>query len=270
MKENKIVKTVINITEKAEKNKPAILMGCAIVGVIATAVSAYKFGIKAKEILDIAKKDMSDVAPDDKNAKKVVVGETAKKIVPAAIPTVIMGTITIACMVGSHSESMKRIALLSAAYNLSETTVKDLNNKMQEVLGDKKTKSIKDAIAKDKLDKDKTPITSENVIITGNGDVLCKDLYTGRYFMSNNEKINQAIFKLSSDIQTDMYISLNDLYSELGIPRVPMGDDLGWNVDDCQQGMLAITKSAVLTEDGRPCLCLDYDISIRNDFRRLY
>lgn len=270
MKQNKLIKAITVISDNVEKNKPAVLLGCTIVGVILTATSAYKFGQKMTKIKKTYNEDMNKVDPADTKAKVSVVKEVAKEVIPAAIPTAIIGGATIACAVGSHSESMKRIALLTAAYNLSETTVKDLNNKMQDMLGDKKTKSIKDAIAKDKLNADKSPIINENIIITGNGDVLCKDLHSGRYFYSNSEKIGQVINKMSSDIQTEMYISLNDFYSELGIPRIPLGDDLGWNIDDCQRGMLPITKSPLLTEDGRPCICIDYDVSPRFDYRRLH
>ena len=239
MKKSKMIDLMTNIVDKVEKDKPGILLGCAIVGIIITGYSAYKAGIKAKPILDKKKRDLSDIRPNDKEAKRAIIFETAKEMAPVVAPPVIMGTVSIACAVGSHSESMKRIALLSAAYNLSENTVKDLNNKMSEVLGDKKAKTIKDAIAKDKLDKNSSSLQKENIIITGNGDVPCYDTYSGRLFYSNSEKIGQAIQRLSADVIQDMYVSLNDFYSELGIERIP-------------------------------CICIDYDVSVRDDYRNLH
>lgn len=271
-KNNKIVNFVVGLTEKADKNKPAILAGVAVVGVFVTAFSAYKAGIKAKEILDEKKLDLKDVDPKDKETKKSIAVETIKEMVPVVAPPVIMGVATAACIISSHNESAKRIALVSAAYNLSETAVKDLNNKMQEVLGDKKTKTIKDAIVKDKLDADKDNKPSNDVIMMcTDGNVLCKDIYTGRYWPCNAEKIKQAIVKLSSDIQQEMYVELNDLYYEVGLEQIPAGNDLGWHVEDCSRGLLPITLSALLTEDGKPCLCMDYEVSVKNkiDFRNL-
>lgn len=274
---------LVSFLEKAEgftkKNSPVILTGMAIAGVISTGISAYKAGLKADEVLKIYREDIRDCHPKDKEAKRAVVKETAKKMVPVIAPTVIMGGTTIACVVGSHSVSSRRIAALSAAYTLSESTVKNLNNKMEEMLGEKKARAVKDAIMKDKLhnepekDKKQRASMTTDVVMPNDGTVLCKDLYTGRYFMSSAEKIQQAIAKCSYNIVSDMWISLNDFFDAIDSPqlsRVPMGEDLGWNVDDTQNGKLPISLTAILTEDMKPCLCVDYDIGVRQDFRNLY
>lgn len=277
MKSNKL----INFLEKAEvftkKNSPALLTGAAIVGVLSTAYSAYKAGLRADKILKEYRADMKDCHPKDKEAKRAVVGETAKKLIPVVAPPVIMGVATISCIVGSHSVSSRRIAALSAAYSLSESTVKSLNGKMEEILGEKKTRAIKDAVMKDKLhadsEKDRKTLSNGNFVIPGDGTVLCKDLYSGRLFYSNAEKIKQAIAKCSYDIVSDMWISLNDFYFEIGSPQldpIPMGNDLGWDIADTQAGKLPITLSALLTDDNKPCLCIDYDIGVRPDFRNLH
>lgn len=277
MKTNKVMELLGKAEVFTKKNSPTILAGMAIVGVISTAYSGYKAGSRADAILKAYREDMRDCHPNDKEAKRAVIGETAKKMIPVMAPTVIMGSATVACIVGSHNVSSRRIAALSAAYTLSESTVKSLNSKMEEMLGEKKTKAIRDSVMKDKLDKDrkkdKQDLDSGNIIMTGNGTVLCKDLYSGRLFYSNAEKIKQAIAKCSYDIVSDMYISLNDFYREIDSPNlepIPMGEDLGWNLDDTQNGKLPIYLTALLTEDGRPCLCVDYDISVRDDFRNLH
>lgn len=277
MKSSKVMEFLSKAEGFTKKNSPTILAGLAIVGVISTAYSAYKAGPRADKILKMYREDMRDCHPKDKEAKRAVVGETVKKMIPVMTPPVIMGGLTVACIVGSHNASSRRIAALSAAYTLSENTVKNLNSKMEEMLGEKKTKAIKDSIMKDKLDKDhekdKKTVESGELIMTGNGTVLCKDLYSGRLFYSNAEKIKQAIAKCSYDIVSDMYISLNDFYREIDSPNlepIPMGDDIGWNIDDTNRGQLPITLTALLTNDNRPCLCVDYDVSVRDDFRNLH
>lgn len=272
---------VLDLLGKAEiftkRNSPAILSGLAIVGVISTAWSAYKAGPRASKILEDYRRDMNDCHPDDKEAKRAVVGETVKKMIPVMAPPVVMGGMTISCIVGSNSVSSRRIAALSAAYSLSESTVKNLNNKMEEMLGEKKARAIKDSIMKDKLkqdsEKDKKILSDPNFVIPGDGTVLCKDLHSGRLFHSTADKIQQAINKCSYDIVSEMYISLNDFYDAIGSPeleRIPLGEDLGWNVDDLSNGRLPIILTALLTDDMRPCLCIDYDIGMRDDYRNLH
>lgn len=277
MKINKIMDFLGKMENVGKKKSPTILAGLAIAGVVSTAYLACKAGPKAEEILKNHRKDMKDCYRDDKEAKRAVVCDTAKKIIPVIAPPVIMGGTTIACIIGSHSVSSRRIAALSAAYTLSESTVKNLNGKMEEMLGEKKARAIKDSIMNDKLkgdsEKDKKKLEDGSFVIPNDGTVLCKDLYSGRLFYSNAEKIKQAIAKCSYDIISDMYISLNDFYEAIGSPqlsRIPLGDDLGWNIGDTMNGQLPITLTALLMEDGKPCLCLEYDIGIKNNFRDLH
>lgn len=277
MKNNKVMEFLEKAEGFTKKNSPAILTGVAVLGVLSTAYAAFKAGPRAEKILKEYRKDMSYCDRNDKEAKRVVLSESAKKMLPVMAPAVIMGGTTIACMIGSHSVSSRRVAALSAAYSISESTVKNLNSKMEEVLGEKKTRAVKDAIMKDKLktdtEKDQKALSESNFVMPADGTVLCKDLYSGRLFYSNAEKIKQAIAKCSYDVITDMYISLNDFYEAIGSPqltRIPMGEDLGWNLDDTHNGQLPITLTALLTEDNKPCLCVDYDIGVRADFRNLH
>lgn len=275
----KLMELLSKAEKFSKKESPVILAGFAIAGVITTAYLAYKAGPRAEKILEKHRQDMKDCRPDDKEAKRAVASETVKAMTPVVAPTIIMGTATVACIVGSHKASARRIAALSAAYSLSESTVKNLNGKMEEMLGEKKARAVKDAIMKDKLREtekkeksDRKLLGDGNVYVPDNGYVLCKDLYTGRPFYSTAEKIKQAIVKCSFDVQQDMWISLNEFYDEVGSPQlehVPMGDDLGWNVEDTIRGQLPITLTAILTEDGKPCLCVDADINVRSDFKHL-
>lgn len=272
---DKLTEAFNTVETFTKKNSPTILTGLSVVGLISTAVSAFKAGPKAERILKISKEEMSEIKKqklykeDEKAAKRQVALETVKQITPVVLPPIIMGSATTACILGSHSISSRRIAAISAAYSISEKSVKELNNKMTEVLGEKKTRSIKDAISKEKVGK--APEENSNqIIVTGDGNVLCKDLYSGRYFYSNAEKIGQAVNRLSYRIIHEMYISLNEFYEEIGIPSIPLGEDLGWNMDDTSEGQLPITYTAVLTDDGRPCLAIEYDAGLRSDYRNLY
>lgn len=256
----KLMKMYKTAQKFTKKNSPEILAGLAVVGVIATAVAAYKASPKAHAILEEKKRDMEDVAPDDKETKRAVVAEAAKELTPVLLPPVIMGGMTAACIIGSNRISSKRIAILSAAYSLAEKSVKELEDKMTDIIGEKKTREIKDKIVEDKFKKDKVNgDAAKTIVMTGDGDVPCIDLYTGRPFKSNYQKIGQAINELSSDVQGEMYVTLNDFYDKIKtLERIPMGDDFGWNTDDLIHGTLPIDMCSQLTEDGIPVLCIDY------------
>lgn len=250
-----------------KEKSPAILAGLAIAGVVVTGYAAYKAGLRADKILAAKKQDLKDCDPNDKAAKRAVIKETVKEMAPVVAPAIIMGTATVGCIVGSHKISARRLAVVSAAYSLSESAVKDLSGKMDEMLGEKKARAVRDAIMKDKLDKGgPAPVNTQNAVIMPSGHVLCKDLYTGHFFHSNAQKINQAIAQLNVDILTRDFVSVNDLYDEIDspeLPNIPLGDDIGWHIKDVQRGKLPIRLTALLTDTQEPCLCLEYDLSVK-------
>jgi hypothetical protein len=74
-------------------------------------------------------------------------------------------------------------------------------------------------------------------------------------------EINRRIFA------GDMYASVNDFYSELGLPPVDMGYQLGWNIDD--KG-LEVLFSSVLSPDGTPTLVIGYNIGPKYNFDNFF
>ena len=65
---------------------------------------------------------------------------------------------------------------------------------------------------------------------------------------------------------TQMYVSLNDFYDELGLKHTRLGDDLGWSIDD---KLVDIEFSSHITDDGRPCLVVDYSVAPKRNFYKL-
>lgn len=272
MNKNFLKKMVENGVKFSKKNAPEILAGVAIVLLVKTAVDAYKAGPKASKIIAETKESLNaiDVSEseegykiDDKKAKREVIKKSIKKLVPVMAPVVVDVALGTGIIIASNRLSNKKLAMLSAAYTISENSLKDLNNKMVEIVGDKKARDIKDAIVKDKVkERDKNLKDDKNIIITGDGDVLCMDLYSEQKFRSNAQKIGLVINRLSGRCADEMYVTLNDLYSELNIHEKPFGNNLGWNVEDMIHHQLPIYISAQLTDEQVPVLCLDYDVKL--------
>lgn len=276
MKQNKVTNFLNTAWLLTKRKSPEVLTGLSILGLWSTTYKAYRSGLVAHDILMRYRQDMHDTRPNDRAARKAVIKETAREMVPVVLPIVLMGGVTTGCIIGSNRISNKRIATLSAAYVLSDSALKEANQKLDDVLTLHQKDKVKGAIAKDRLKKAEEKQDPSKIIVAGNGDVLCMDSYTGRFFHSSAQKIGQAINILSADCQVDMYVSLNDFYDQLRefganeLDRVPMGDDFGWNVDDLDRGQLPITISAQLTSANEPCLCVEYDVHLRADFRNLY
>lgn len=253
MNKKTIAAGIRNLQLAVKKHSPEILTGIGIAGMITTTVMAVRATPKALILID-KKKD--EVGADELTTKEVI-----KTAWTCYIPTAVTGTVSIFCLIGANSVNMRRRAALATAYTLSESALKEYQEKVVEAIGEKKELSIKDAVAKEKIEKN--PVSNHEVIITEKGNTLCYDAVSGRYFRSDIDKLKKAENELNRRMRDEMYISLNEFYYEIGLTGISIGDEIGWNID---KGYIDLSFSSQLAEDGTPCLVIGYRIEPRYDF----
>lgn len=264
-----VMKFIKTVKRGFGKRSPEILLGLGIASAITSTVLAVKATPKAMELLAEAEKENIN-----RQIKEGVPGPEVKNGLPSAqvvktvwkcyIPAAISGAASIACLLGSHSVNAKRNAALATAYKLSETALNEYREKVVEEIGEDKEKVIRDKVSQKHLDE--KPVSKNEVVITGTGKQLCYDGISGRYFESDIQTIRAAVNKINETMVYEMYAALNDFYNEIGLSNTDMGDELGWNLDD---GLLEISYGAMVADDGRPCITLDYRIAPRYDFSKL-
>ncbi len=233
------------IRRTAVKHTPEILISLGIVGMGTAIVTAVKVTPKALDLIEEKK--------DEKGEEKLTVLETVQTTWKCYIPTAVATGVSIACIVGANSVNTKRNAALMAAYTLSETALKEYQDKTIEIVGDGKEETIRNAIARDKLMKD--PVENREIIPTRRGDTLCYETMTGRYFKSDMDALKKIENELNRRILVDDLVTLSDLYYEIGLNNTIISDSMGWRVDD---GYIRLMFSSQLATDGTPCLVLDY------------
>lgn len=252
MQTNVIKNTAKQVVSVIDKNSPKILTGLGIAGVISTTVLAVKATPKALQIIEAEKEDNDELKPVD------ILKATWKCYIPAGI----MAGVTIACIVGANTINTKRNIAIAGLYSMAKEAAKDIEEAATEVVGDKKLTEIKDVIAKKKIDEN--PPKEETIIMTGYGDVLCYDAFSGRYFMSNIEKIRKVQNDLNQQMISDIWVSLNDVYYALGLPCIKSGDNMGWN---SYHDLIDFHFSTQLTKDGKPCIVVDFIPDPKFDFK---
>lgn len=255
MNKPNLSKIAKGIRMSISKHSPEILTGIGIAGMVTTTVMAVRATPKALILIE-DKKAENDV-------DKLTPVETIKATWTCYIPAAITGCLSIFCLIGASSVNARRNAALATAYTLSESALKEYRGKVIETIGEKKEQSVRDAIAKDRIDKN--PVSSREVIITEKGNTLCYDAISGRYFKSDIDKLKKAENELNRRMRDEMYISLNEFYYEIGLNPTKIGDDLGWNID---HGYIELNFSSQLTDDGNPCLVIDYQVAPRYEYNR--
>ena len=243
-------------------HSPEILTGLGIAGMVTTTVLAVKATPKAIRLLEEKQKELHPNS--DEKLKPVEVVKTAWK---PYIPAAVTGVVSIGCLIGASSVHARRNAALATAYQLSTTALSEYKDKVVETIGEKQEAEIREKIAQDKVDKN--PVSRNEVIIAGSGNVLFLEPVSMRYFTSDIEHVRKIVNDLNYRLTSGMeeYISLSEFYNEIGISNTSTSDDIGWNL--YRDGQLRVEFTPAMAEDGRPCLMLEYGVSPRYDYTNL-
>ena len=256
------------------KRSPEILTGVGIAGMITTTILAVKATTKAIELIEVEKRRQNKKIVEEakkngqtscKQVTKLEPVEIIKVCWRVYIPTVITGVSSIACLVGASSVNARQNAALATAYNLSRTALTEYREKVVETLGKDQDESIRKSIDNDHIER--KPVTKSEVIVTDNGDTLCYDSISGRYFKSSIDQIKKAENSINRTVITEMYVALNEFYDELDLDHTKLGNDLGWNIDD---GLIEIDFSSQIADNGKPCVVVNYSVAPRYGYSKLF
>lgn len=246
MNKPNLSKIVHSIRTTLTKHSPEILTGIGIVGMATGTIMAVKATPKALILIEERK--------NEENVDSLSGLEVVKTCWKCYIPTVATEIVSIACLIGASRVSLKRNAALATAYTLSETALKEYQEKVIETIGEKKEQAVRDKVAQDKIENN--PVGKNEVIITKKGDTLFYEMTSKRYFRSDIEKIRKAENVLNKRLMNEMQISLNEVYYELGLSGTDLGELMEWDID---KGFIEFSFSACLSEDEEPCIAVGHN-----------
>lgn len=243
--------------EKAQEKSPVICIGVCVAAGVAAVGAAIVATRKAEKVLEEHRNDIAEIearlpeepteqqVADCKKAKAERIVKTGFQMAKTYAVTIILLILMATGAICSHRINVRRQMALEAAFAVTKQALDDKDSAMEKLLGQKKAKMVTDEAAKEKVKRH--PLKSESqIVVTGAGDVICFDEYSGRYFRSNPEYIRKVVNDLNMRLRDEMQISLNDFYYEIGLRAVPIGDQLGWNVNE---GSIDVTFSSMLTQD---------------------
>lgn len=228
------------------RNSPVILTAIGVAGVVSTTVLAVRATPAAHQRIFEMSNEGSFEEPVILSKWDIIKG-TWHFYIPAAGS----GLLTIASIIGAQSINARRQAILISGVTVAERALSEYQDKVLE-LEPKLDEKVRTEIAKDRIRKN--PL-GPNEMIPENGDQICYDMYSGRYFHSTMEKIRQAKNDLNEAmLNGDMYASLNDFYVALGLSPTTGGEQVGWSTEN----MVDLNFRPLLMEGGRTCLAMEF------------
>ena len=256
----------MNLTELAKRtekliasNSPAILTAIGVTGTLTTAFFTGRASFKAAEAIADEEYRLSVHGNQPLDSK-----EKVQLIWKLYIPAVGTGVLTIVSIIGANRVGARRAAAVAAAYSISEKAIAEYKDKVIERIGATKEQKIRDEIAQDQITS--SPVRSNEVIITGNGDVLCFDQFSSRYFMSSMETLKKAQNDVNYSVLNEGYASLGDFYKKLGIDTTAYSEEVGWTTDK----LLDLKFSTSISDDQRPCISFNFCSAPVRDYYRIH
>ena len=167
MKMNDIMVKASRFAAKAKfklvKHSPDILMVCGAVGAVTSAVMACKATLKVNDIMSAHQSSVATIHDvkdgkvevkegaeyTEEDAKKdltTVYVQTGVKLVKLYAPAVILGTLSLGCMVGSNHILQKRNAALTAAYVTLDKAFNEYKGRVSERFGERVQHEIEHGI----------------------------------------------------------------------------------------------------------------------------
>lgn len=253
---NAVTSTIARAALKSSKASPQVLFVSGIVGMGATVVLACRATLKVEEVLERTEKKLMDVKEVQSGAHVLSNGQTyndsdAKKdtaviYLRAAVdlgklygPSIIVGTISIACLSGSHNILNKRNASLVAAYGAIEKAFDQYRGRVREAYGEKREEEIYlDVLPCEIDDPDTGKITKRKIAHGGSPYSKLFDEHNVNW--ESTPEYNFMFLKLRQStfnqrLQAKGHLFLNEVYDDLGFERTKEGAVVGWikgNGDD--------------------------------------
>lgn len=239
-------------------NAPAILTASACIGTVATAIlTAKSTTLAVEKIADYCEANLR--SPEDLSWK-----EKFSVSYRVYIPPAIAGVCTLVSIISANRIQYARGAAFALAYSGSEAAFRRYREAVADVVKPKDVQKITSRVAEKSVQEAGKPVPG-TVLVASSGDVLCYDVFSGRYFKSDIETIRRVENNINGQLNAECYASLNEFYSGLGLPPIAAGELVGWS----DPNSLSVEFGSQLTEKGEPVLTVDFLVSPKENYFKI-
>lgn len=266
MKKAKIMNTLTRkfyrVGFKFKKHSPEILVGAGVVGVVASAVMACKATTKLDDVLAEMKDTVDKIhdvtehpekipegkeytVEDSKKDLTIVYTQAGVKLAKLYGPAVVLGTVSIAAIIGGHHILRKRNIALAAAYTAVDKGFKEYRGRVLERFGEEVDRELRYNIKAKEIEKTVTDANGKETVVKETVNVADPNLTSdyARFFddgctgWTKDPEFNLMFLKDQQRYANDLlkskgHLFLNEVYDMLGIPRTQAGQIVGWIYDE--------------------------------------
>lgn len=247
----RVTRTLHTTAFKLKKNSPELLVVGGTIGVVASFVMACHASTKVGKVLEEAKesvktiREVSEEAPEkytDEDAQQdliITYSQMGAKLVKLYAPSVILGTLSLGCILTSNHILQKRNGALAAAYATIEKSYHEYRNRVKDRYGEEAEREIRYNVkAKEITRKETDPETGEvkdvkETVETGEPTEYARFFDEACSSWSKNPEHNMLFVRNQQRYANDLlrsrgHLFLNEVYDLFDIPRTQAGQIVGW------------------------------------------
>lgn len=239
---------------KTKKYSPELLLGAGIVSIIAGTVMACKATPKAVKIMEEANETLEVIHNiqeskehedyTDKDFRKDIAltyFQTARKLLKAYGPAILVTVTGIGCVCGSHHILTKRNAALTAAYAAVSEGYSQYRARVLEQLGEDAERKLRYGLVEEEVEektiddkgKEKTKKEKKTVINDITGSPYARFFDSASRCWEDDAENNLTFLKIqeahfNDKLRANKVVFLNEVYDALDIPRTKAGQVVGW------------------------------------------
>lgn len=233
-----------------QKHSPTLLFGAGAAGVVVTVVLACRATLKMSDVLDDGEKNLQAVVTEDINddselsdsekiakASKNVKLHTALTIAKLYAPAVIVGTLTVGALTGSHVVLSRRNIGLTAAYSALDKGFREYRGRVVEEYGKEKDAEFRYGVG----DREIAVETDDGIAVKTVRVLNPTSTFSiySRVFDEYNTNwrdvpaYNQLFIQSQQNYANDLlrargHVFLNEVYNMLGFEHSKEGAVVGW------------------------------------------
>lgn len=233
------------------KHKADILFALGLVCEIGAVVTSAAGTTKAVRLLEEERKCTEIRTP----------AEVTKTVWKCYIPTVALTVASAACLIFSHKDMKGAVAATAAACTMTETAFSEYRTKIRELFGAEKEHDAMEEAACDKMVRTQP---DREIIVGTDGESLCFDALSGRYFQSSVNALKKIENELNARLLREDCLSANEYFYEIGLPEIPAGEYLGWNA---MKGLIELRFSTRMSDNDIPCIVVWADATPEYNYK---
>lgn len=255
---NNVTRSLHKVGFKFKKHSPEILVAVGIVGTVASVVMACKATLKVNDILDESKEIIDNIhegveqekhtvdgelyTQEDANKDLVIVyAQTGWKLTKLYGPAVVVGALSIGCMLAANNILRKRNVALAAAFTAVDTSFKEYRGRVIERFGKEMDRELRYNIKAKEIEERVVDEDGNETVVKTTVQVMDPNVHSiysiifddGNLGWCKNAELNKVFLIQQQEaanwrLRKEGYLFLNDVYEMLGAPKTAYGQLAGW------------------------------------------